>query len=81
MQHPLAPLVSSSLPEICPECQPRADLMYAGVSWCGAHQPDRKGKDDLIASPFGDLPTTGSAESGGDDNRAMCDLLHRGRDA
>jgi len=69
------------LPTVCPACDPEEDFMYAGVGWCGEHQPNRKGSADKIASPLGDPPASTASEAGGEDNRAMCDLLHRGRDA
>lgn len=70
------------LPEVCPGCVPGGDLMYVGVMWCISHQPDRTGPDDRIASPLeADVTLSGTAEAGGEDNRRLCDLIHRGRDA
>jgi hypothetical protein len=62
---------------MCPACKPDEDFRYAGVSWCGEHQPDRTGSEDKIASPLGDSVNTMLSEAGGEENRKVCDFLHR----
>lgn len=71
----------SELPSVCPGCDPEEDFTYAGVSWCLAHQPNREGSEDKIASPLGEPTVTMTNEAGGEENRKICDLLHRGRNA
>ncbi len=45
------------------------------VQWCAAHVPDREGTDDLRVNTEAIL--SGTAEAGGGDNRAWCELIHR----
>ena len=61
----------------CPGCEPFADslLEVLDVQWCDDHLPARGGADDALVSSNGTL--FGSAEAGGDGNRAWCELLHR----
>ena len=62
----------------CPGCDPDADPSREplDIRWCEPHAPSQKGQadDSVRASAY----LSGSAEAGGDDNRKICDLLHRG---
>ena len=62
----------------CPGCEPHADVLreMLDVQWCAAHVPDRDGTDDLRVNAEAIL--SGTAEAGGGDNRAWCELIHRG---
>ncbi|MBI4169040.1 MAG: hypothetical protein HY510_03800 [Acidobacteria bacterium] len=61
----------------CPGCEPTADSVkeILDVRWCDAHHPEVDGAEDekLIANAY----LSGSAEAGGDPNRAVCDFVHR----
>lgn len=61
----------------CPACEPNADPRgeILDVRWCDSHTPDRGGLDDGSV-PAGVFPS-GSMESGGDDNRKWCEIVHR----
>jgi hypothetical protein len=61
----------------CPGCEPFADAIQEvlDVQWCDDHLPIREGADDALVTSSGTL--FGSAEAGGDGNRAWCELLHR----
>lgn len=63
---------------VCPGCEPEADFERSllEVRWCDSHSPGRDGTADEIVRSAGYL--SGSAEAGGDDNKRICDLLHRG---
>lgn len=63
----------------CPSCEPGADpeAEILDVLWCNAHSPDRGGLDDALVTSHGYL--AGGAESGGDDNRRWCQVVHGGR--
>lgn len=65
----------------CPRCEPEADQTteILDTRWCETHAPRRDGLDDE-AVIYGNY-LSGSAESGGDENRAWCDFLHRGEAA
>ena len=62
----------------CPACEPEADVMLEilETSWCGEHLPSPRGAEDdnVVAQSY----LSGSAESGGEDARRMCELIHRG---
>ena len=61
----------------CPECEPDADPIkeVLDVRYCGMHGPTTAGLDDSGVRSQDYL--SGSAESGGEANRAMCDFIHR----
>lgn len=63
------------VPPECPTCRPDLDPRAYDVRYCEPHQPLRGGADDETVQANAYL--TGSSESGGDDNRRWCDLLHR----
>jgi hypothetical protein len=61
----------------CPGCEPEADPVseILDVGWCDAHNPTVDGLEDakVIARAY----PTGSAEAGGEPNRAVCAFVHR----
>jgi hypothetical protein len=61
----------------CPGCEPEADPTseILDLRWCEPHSPMRDGVDDTVVTAAAYL--SGSAEAGGDDNRAWCALFHR----
>jgi hypothetical protein len=61
----------------CPGCDPEADptTEILDLRWCEAHTPRRDGAADEQVTSVSYL--SGSSESGGEDNRAWCDFLHR----
>ena len=61
----------------CPGCEPEADptAEILDLRWCEPHSPQRDGADDTVVTAAAYL--SGSAEAGGDDNRAWCALFHR----
>lgn len=62
----------------CPDCEPTADPSreILDVRWCSQHEPQRAGADDPdVVQGW----ISGTADSGGEDNKAFCDLLHRGK--
>lgn len=61
----------------CPGCEPEADPTseILDLRWCEPHSPLRDGVDDTVVTAAAYL--SGSAEAGGDDNRAWCALFHR----
>lgn len=63
----------------CPACEPGTDPEREPVSvqWCQNHSPARDGADDERVDSSS-MPS-GSAEAGGDENRVICDFLHRGK--
>ena len=61
----------------CPGCEPEADVVeeILDTRWCSVHVPYPRGsEDDRVVSQY----LSGSAESGGEDARRLCDLIHRG---
>ena len=63
----------------CPGCEPLIDPVVELVDErrCGLHELDRTGSEDVLVRDAG-FPS-GTAEAGGEPNRAWCDLLHRGQ--
>lgn len=63
----------------CPTCEPTADpeRELLDLRWCEEHAPDRSGAQDARVQSSAYL--SGSADVGGEVNRAWCDLLHRGQ--
>lgn len=63
--------------QYCPECEPDADPIkeILDVRYCGMHGPTTAGLDDSGVRSQDYL--SGSSESGGEANRAMCDFIHR----
>jgi len=61
----------------CPGCEPAADPLseILETRYCDSHAPRRDGSEDdqVVAQNY----LSGSADAGGDDNRAACDLIHR----
>lgn len=62
----------------CPGCEPNADPLkkILEVQWCEIHIPPRGGLDDITVTASGSF-NTASAEAGGENNRAWCNLIHR----
>ena len=60
----------------CPDCATPAPSDQAHVLYCNLHAAFPVGTDDRIL----DTPCylMGGGEVGGEPNKAMCDLLHRG---
>ena len=66
------------LPRVCLTCVPDADpRVVAEYRPCDAHEPDREGTADRLVDSS--LYLSGIAESGGEDNRRWCELLHGAR--
>ena len=68
------------IPTTCPKCYPvlceDPEYVYVLV-WCSAHAPDLGGSADADAKiRVGTDHISGTGESGGDDNRAVCDAIH-----
>lgn len=63
----------------CPGCEPEADPIkdILDIFWCETHMPSREGALDRVVTPAGYI--SGSGECGGDDNRKVCDFIHRGK--
>ena len=63
----------------CPGCEPDTDPTQGvlEVRYCEPHLPSRDGTSDRLVSAASYLG--GGSEAGGDDNRAWCNILHRGR--
>jgi hypothetical protein len=63
--------------DYCPSCEPNADPAreILDVRWCESHTPNRDGVDDEAVTAAAYL--SGTAEAGGDDNRRLCELIHR----
>jgi len=63
----------------CPGCEPEADPIaeILDVRYCDGHAPNREGAEDGQVTEQGYM--SGSAEAGGDENRAACDMIHRPR--
>jgi hypothetical protein len=61
----------------CPGCEPEVDPIgeIVDVRWCGSHAPQSTGFDDDVVSASDHF--VGAAETGGEDNRRWCELLHR----
>jgi hypothetical protein len=61
----------------CPGCEPLADPLaeLLEVRYCDDHIPGRAGSADAAIPADAVMP--GSAEAGGESNRAWCDLFHR----
>lgn len=62
----------------CPGCEPERDPVaeVLDTRWCIFHTPPVRGDVDDAITAQSFLSNT---DAGGDDNRAWCDLLHRGR--
>lgn len=62
----------------CPGCEPATDpdVERVSVQYCEDHRPSMVGCEDakVVAATY----LSGSAEVGGDANRAFCDFVHRG---
>lgn len=76
----------------CPVClpeNPHEDVCYKKTeggpcscrfqmeTFCSNHQPNRAGVEDgnVVVSDF----LSGTAEAGGEENKAACDFFHRGK--
>lgn len=63
----------------CPDCEPNADPLKKGdpleVCWCEDHTPSRGGPDDINVTASSSF-STANTEAGGQNNRAMCNLIH-----
>lgn len=61
----------------CPGCAPERDPSIEILEYrpCHLHAPAQAGADDAALTPG--VYMSGSADAGGDGNRAICDLIHR----
>lgn len=60
---------------LCPICEIERDPAGFVARFCAIHTEEPRGTDDRRVAGSGDyIPT---AEAGGADNAAFCDLLHR----
>jgi hypothetical protein len=64
------------IPAACPACEPERDARTYDVRWCPAHLPSLDGAADHVVS--GSSYLAGGSEAGGEDNRMLCALIHRG---
>ena len=64
---------------VCLSCEPDADPAreILEIRYCAEHELRTDGADDARVNR--DRYLSGTAEAGGEDNRAACDLLHRRR--
>ena len=62
----------------CPGCEPDRDPRAEALEtrYCETHLPPRTGTED---AKVGDAAYISSGESGGEDNRKFCDLVHRSK--
>lgn len=62
----------------CPGCEPRRDPVaeVLAVQYCAQHAPRTTGTEDERVYVTTVISNT---EAGGEDNRAWCQFLHRGR--
>ena len=63
------------VPTRCPGCLP-VEEEYV-VYYCDAHAPCRDGADDGLVGAALQGYLSGGADAGGQDNRAVCDAVHR----
>lgn len=72
---PDSPVVGRSY---CPTCEPGtdSDVEIVSVTYCANHQPDRAGAED---EKMAETHLSGTAEAGGEGNRAVCDFFHRSK--
>jgi hypothetical protein len=77
----LCPAPVTSVRAYCPGCEPDADPIaeILDTRWCATHMPSQAGADD--ASVVADIFLTGSGDAGGEDNRRMCEIFHRPKEA
>lgn len=64
----------------CPVCEPLADptVEILDTRYCDNHLPNRIGTEDVLVRGEGGM--SGSAEAGGEANRAWCRFIHRNRE-
>ena len=72
--------------DVCPICEPEVDPLVELVieAWCHRHRPDMEGNADSAvpreSRPEGGCDYFGTAyDVEGAENRARCDLIHRGQ--
>jgi hypothetical protein len=69
------------IPTRCPSCAPELEADTYVIAYCLSHSPSLDGIADQQASPIvGTDWISGSAEAGGDTNRAACAFFHRHRE-